>query len=345
MVKKTSVIRQRFGLALLIAMLFARAIAVAGPAGADDALRLALADTATDERELRKLRNDAQRDRREQRSLRNQRLSDAARTFRADAGNLEQAYRERARAIDTEFRLEEARLQAEMDAEVARLETLLQKQLSAALMGGADEQEMVRRMASMERETQAYQDRIFEARKQGAARVQAARIEAMLRQDAVFAEMDQRVLERARALGLDVAPEPIGAPPIGGEMTRQEEQWNAREQKEVTRLAERHAKLLAPYRNGAAIRAWEREILQEDFVLDWQERSELRSLQTQQAFFSQVMLQSAAGEAFDRDAYIDRLAENAEQQRLIRIRYEQTEKENAIRRREEKRALSSAVSR
>ncbi|MEQ9004132.1 MAG: hypothetical protein RIE74_11255, partial [Pseudomonadales bacterium] len=245
-------------------------------------------------------------------------------------------------AVDVEFQLEEVRLQAEIDAQVAALETEMQKRLHGSLQGAiGNDQDLARGFEAMERETRAHQDRLFEVRKAGAARVHAARQRAQARKDALYLERDQEALRRADDFGLTEAPAPILATPIGGELTRQEQQWNEREQRDVARLAERHAKLLAEYRNGARLRDWERANRDADFELDWQERAELHALQSQQSLFNAFMVQPDAGADFDRQAYLDRLAENAEQQRLIKIRYEQIKRENDIRRREEKRVLAA----
>lgn len=328
-----------------IVVLAAAGVALSAPAHAlayGSTAPIALAaesGNALDDRQLRTLRSEAQRERQQQRKARNDQLTDAARAFRVEAGNLEAEYKERARALETEFSLEEVGLQAEIDTEIAGLEAEMHKRLNARIMAGTGE-DMAQQMQAMEEEAKAYQDRLFEARKRGAAKVHAARLRAEARKDALFLEMDQLALRRADELGLTTSPEPILATPIGGELTRQEEQWNERELKEVERTAERHAKLLSGFRNGERLRAWERSNLEEDFELDWQERSELQALESQQTFFNFFLMQSAAAEGFDQQAYVERLADIAEQQRLVKIRYEQIRRENQIKRREEKRALS-----
>jgi hypothetical protein len=300
---------------------------------------LASADSAGAERELRAQRSEAQKERQQQRTLRNQELADATLAFRTETSTLEAEYKERARSVDTEFKLEEVGLRAEIDARVAGLEAELQKRFNANLMVGG-EQDLAARLQAMEQETKAHQDRLFEARREGAASIHAARIRAEERKDALFREMEERALARAAELGLTTPPEPILATPIGGELTRQEAQWNEREQTEVERTAERNAKLLARFRTGERLRAWERANLAADFELEWQERRELHVLQSQESLFNVFMLQPAGAEGFDQQAFMDRLAENAEQQRLIKIRYEQTRRENAIKRREEKRSIT-----
>lgn len=335
----TSVNRARVLVLAVAGMVLSAPTQARAPGPAVQLVVAASAGTAPDDRQLRTLRSEAQRERQQQRNLRKQQLNDAGRTFRVDAGNLEADYKERARAIDTEFRLEEVALQAETDTEIAGLEAEMHKRLNSRVMAGTGE-DMAQQMQAMEQEAKAYQDRLFEARKRGAAKIHAARLRAEARKDALFLEMDQLALRRADELGLTTTPEPILAAPIGGELTPQEAQWNERELTEVERISDRHAKLLAGFRNGERLRAWERANLEQDFELDWQERSELQALESQQTFFNAFLLQSAETGAFDQQAYVERLADITEQQRLIKIRFEQVRRENQIKRREEKRALS-----
>lgn len=330
----------------LTATLIFAAVILVGPvsgvhaSAASQTIASAPSAVATDDRQLRALRKEAQRERQQQRKQRNQQLADAARTFRADTGNLAAEYRERARTIDTEFSLEEVGLNAELDAEVAGLEAELQKRMGSALTAG-NESEMMAHLQTMGKESAEHQNRIFEARKQGAVRIQEARLRARARRDTLFLEMDEQALQRAAALGLTWAPDPILATPVGGEMTRSDEQWNDREFKEIERIRERHAGLLSEFANGERLRAWERANLEQDFTLEWEERSELQALQSQQTLFTTFLMQPTNGGAPDGQSYIDQLADIGEQQRLIKIRFEQIRQENTIRRREEKRSLNA----
>jgi len=323
MTSKPSPLRAAAG---LLAIVLLHALATGSPVSA----------AAVDERELRTLRSEAQRDRQQQRKLRNQEYADAARTFRVDAGNLEADYEARARDIDTAFKLEEVALQADQERRVVTLEAELQKRVSTNVLA-ARGQDVAAGMQALERETRAIQDNLFDVRKEGAAMIQAARLRAEMEKDALFREMDQRALRRAEELGLTTAPPPIRATAIGGELTRQELQWNARELADVEKIAERNAKLLAKFVDGERRRAMEREILDEDFQLTWQERTELHALQSQQPFFNTFLMQGGDAAA-DQQTFIDRMADNTEQQRIIRIRFEQIRKENAIKRHQARRS-------
>ncbi|MEZ5556014.1 hypothetical protein [Haliea sp.] len=298
------------------------------------------ADTGLDERQLKELRRDAQRERRALRKARNQQLNDAVTTLRLEVGDMASHYQERVRAVDTEFDLERVRLEAATESEVAALEAALQKRLAGTLTA-ASEAELLNRLSAMEEETAAHQDAVFAARKSGAMRVHEAQLAAEERKDALLSERDQRVLNRAKALGLMQTPQPIIASPIGGELTRTELQWNEREQREVERLHERHLGLLGDYLHGAKLRAWERRNLDEDFALEWQERSELQALESQQRMLNPGLLQAGGAADPVRQEAVRQMTEAAEQQRQIKIRYDQLRRERDILRREEKRRLTA----
>ena len=298
------------------------------------------ANSAVDERNLKELRREAHRERQALRKERNQRLNDAVKSLRLEADDITAEYRERVRTIDTEFDLDRVRLDAETDSEIAALEGALQKELGVG-MAAATETALLNHLSAMGERTRAHQDRVFEARKRGAGRVQAAQLEALSRKGRLLSERDDRVLARARELGLMTMPTPVLATPIGGELTRNEIQWNEREQRDVQRLHERHVGLLGEFSYGQKLRAWERANLEEDFALEWQELSELQDLQSQQRMLNPVMLQAGMADETSRQQSFARLAELGEQQNQIKIRYQHLRRERDIQRREEKRALTA----
>jgi hypothetical protein len=335
-------------IALLAASISLTAVASAHGNSADHSatapLLLASADDVTDERALRDQRKAAQQAREQLRAERKQMLADAVRTWRAEAAELEMDSAERLREIDTQFQLEEVSLQAAVDREIAGLEAELQKRMNARLRAGIgaasqSDSAMAAHMQAMEQEIKDFQAQLFAARRDGAERIHAARMAAQLRKDALLDQRDQQLLQSARALGLGKRPEPILATPIGGALTSQEEKWNEREQKEVERIAAQQAKMLAEVTKGKELRAWERANQQADFELDWQERAELQELESQKALFSTFMMPAAAGDGADQQDAMNRLADLGEQEKLTKIRYQQIQRENAIRRREAKRAL------
>lgn len=152
-------------------------------------------------------------------------------------------------------------------------------------------------------------------------------------------EMDTKAMDEATSLGLMKEYPPILASPIGGELTRQEEQWNEREQKEVEKIQERNLQTVSDFMNGEKLREWERGLLDEDFKLTWDEKSELHQLEYQQSFFNTLLLQAAQGQTVDQQPLIDKFAELGKERKLVKIKYDQIRKKNVIKRREEKKAL------
>ena len=292
---------------------------------------------AQDERELKTQRSEAHKARSEERKQRSQRLADATRELRDYAAGLEANYRQEADALETAFRLREVELQAEHATRVTRAETEFQTQWTAALMGqGAVD---AGQLQAAEDRASAYAEQLFAIRRGAAEELHRARLQSQLDKDRLRDAVDEQVLARARELGLTRDYAPILATPIGGELTRSESQWNQREEKEVVKIAERNARLLAPYRNGKQLREWERANLDEDFRLKWDEEAERQALNTQRSFQSLFLQQSAQGDPAAGQNLMARAAELAEQERLIQIRYEQRRRENAIKRRDEKKRL------
>src|SRR5690606_17245616 len=101
-----------------------------------------------------------------------------------------------------------------------------------------------------------------------------------------------KAMAKAASLGLTRDYPPILATPIGDALTKQEEQWNQREEQSVARLNERNAKTVSRFQNGAKLRAWERENLDEDFRLAWEEKRALQELESRQSVFGALMLQA-----------------------------------------------------
>lgn len=295
--------------------------------------------SAQDEKELRTQRSEAHKARSEERKQRNQELSDATRELRDYARELEAAYKPEAQEIDTAYRLDEVRLRAEGAERVARAETEFQKDYTAAMLGQGGELD-AQRLQAMEANAREYGERLFSLKRHAAEEVHRARIRAEADKDRLRDSLDQKVLARAAELGLTRDYAPILARPIGGELTRQEEQWNQREEKEVAKIAERNAQLLASYRNGQRLREWERANAEEDFRLQWEEDAERQAITAQHSVYG-MLLQPAQGEAAGQ-AFMERAAELAEQERLIQIRYQQIKQENAIKRREEKKRILDA---
>lgn len=295
---------------------------------------------AQDERELRAQRSEAQKARNEERRLRSQQLADATRELRDYARELEPEYKREARAVDTAFQLEEVKLEADSAARIAAVKTEFQKEWTAAILG-RDGEPGAERLQAMEAKAKAYGDELFALKREAAAEVHRARERAEAEKDSLREGLEEKVLARAAQLGLSRDYAPILAHPIGGELTRQEEQWNEREEKEVVKIAERNAKLLAPYRNGKRLREWERANREEDFRLRWEEEAERQALNMQHEFYS-GLLQPAQADATAGQNLMQRAAELAEQERLIQIRFQQIRRENSIKRREEKKQILEA---
>jgi hypothetical protein len=293
---------------------------------------------AQTDKELRDQRSAAQKERNEKKKERDREIADASRELREHARELDTEYREKLRQVDVDFELKKVELQAGHQTKVATAEAEFQKKLSAAMMApGA--QDLQQRMTKLEAEMKAMSSELFKLKQEAAGIEHKERMAVEARKHEMLGEMDQAVLRKAESLGLTREYAPILASPIGGALTRPEEQWNERERKEVKAIAERNGKALAKYANGAKLREWERANMEEDFRLAWEEKRELNELASQRMLFGAFMLQADPSKPTDAQSLTDRLAEVERQEKLIKIRYDQLRKENAIKRREERRKL------
>jgi hypothetical protein len=295
---------------------------------------------AQTDKELRSQRTAAHKERQDARKTRNQQINDAIRAYRDYSKELEQEYAPRLAELDTEFELTRVRLQAEQDARIVNAEADFQKKLSAS-MAESLTADVPDRLRKMEEQTKAWSKQLFGIREEAATLLHGERMSHEARKDALLDELDGRALAKAEELGLLRDLQPIVARPIGGAPTQTEESWNQREHKEVAKMRERIGHTLANHRHGARVRAWERDNQNEDFRLAGLEKRELHELEAQRSFTNAFLLQPAAGQAADYQALTTQLAELAQQERLIRIRYEQIRKENQIKRREDKKRLAS----
>ena len=295
---------------------------------------------AQSDKELRDQRSAAHKERQAETKARNQELSDATRAFKEYARNLEQEYRERLRELDVDFELRQVELRADQDRQVAAAEAELQKQWTAMFMPTGSE-DVSERLETMQEQARGHSGALFQIRKEAAERLHREKMALIGDQHTLLSEMDETILAEAEALGLMAEYPPILASPIGGELTRQEDQWNQRAEKEAEKIRDRNISTLSKYVTGERLRAWERANLEEDFQLQWAERDELRELDSQNAFVNTMMLQAGRTEEASPQLLMERLAELNQQQQLIKIKYEQTRKENTIKRREERKRLTA----
>jgi len=302
-------------------------------------LPMNLAEAKVDkEKELQKQRNTAQKERQESRNVRNRDLADATNSFREVTRNLKTDYQARLKDLDTEFELKHVELQADRDAKIANAEAEYQKKWSNLFMrpGGPLTPETIK---ELEKEARAYSDELFRLKKESAETAHNEKMAIEKQKHALLKEMDEKAMDQASSLGLTKEYPPLLATPIGDELTRSEQQWNEREQKEVEKIQERNLQAVSEFMNGEKLREWERGNLDEDFKLTWDEKSELQKLETQQTFFNTLLMQSAQAEKVDQQHIMDQFAELAKEQKLIKIKYSQIRKTNEIKRREGKKKL------
>lgn len=294
---------------------------------------------AADDRELYQQRLEAQRERQQQVNERNRDINDARRDFRSFAQELKLDYREQVRNVDTELQLRKVDLKADRSARLADAEAEYQGKVMSVYMA-PEGTETPRTPEQLSAETRAHTDKVFAIKKEFAETLQAEVMDIEKKKYALLGEMDQQALDKAASLGLTGTYSPILATPIGGELTSQEERWNEREKKAVAKHEEQNRKLLAEFRNGAKLRQWEMDNLQEDFRLTWEEKAKLHELDAENKIVTSMMTSGAApASQVDRQQWMQQIQQLGAEKRKIATEYRKIKDKNRIERREQRKAI------
>ncbi len=293
---------------------------------------------AKEDKELRKQRQAAQKERQAEKNERNRELADARKNFREFTRDLKMEYSSLLKDVDTEFELTQVDLQAERAAKMSEIEAEYQTKWTNLLLnpGGGMNKETLKKM---EQEAKAHSNELFRLKEEAAQIAFKEKIASQQQKDALLQERDTRALEEASSLRLTKQYEPITATPIEGELTRQEKQWNDRENKEIERIHTQNIRTIREFKNGRALREWESKNLEEDFQLKWQEKRELHDIQSQLTFFNSLLMQAAQGGEVSQQEIMAKFTELGKQNKLVRIKYNSIKKKNSIKRRIEKKKI------
>jgi len=293
---------------------------------------------AKEDKELRKQRQAAQKERQTEKNERNQEINDAIKSFQEFIRNLKNEYPVLLKDIDTEFELTQVDLQAARAAKIASAEAEYQKKWTGLFIRPEGQMTM-EAIKEMEEQAKAHSNELFRIKEEAAKIAHKEKMASEKQKHALLGERDNRALEEAASLGLTKKYEPIVAKPIGGELTRQEEQWNEREEKEIEKIHTRNLQIIREFKNGAKLREWELNNMDEDFQLTWKEKRELHTLESQQMFFNNFLMLSVQGAEINQQEIMAKFAELGEQTKLVKIKYDTIRKKNSIIRRGEKKKL------
>ena len=293
---------------------------------------------AKEDKELQIQRQAAQKERQAKKNERNREIADATKSFREFTRALKVEYASLLKDVDTEFEFTQIDLQAARQAKIGEAEVEYQTKWTGLLMnrGGPMNKETLK---NIEQEAKAHTNALFRIKEEAAKISHKEKMAIEEKKHALLQERDTRALEEATSLGLTKQYKPIIAKPIGDELTRQEKQWNEREEKEIEKIHVRNLKTVQEYTNGMKLREWERQNLNEDFQLKWEEKRELHALESQLTFFNSLLMQSAQGEKGNQQEIMAKFAELGKQTKLVKIKYNTIQKKNSLKRRIEKKKL------
>ncbi|MDR4493421.1 MAG: hypothetical protein R3B74_03175 [Nitrospirales bacterium] len=204
---------------------------------------------AKEDKELRQQRQAAQKERQELKNERNREIADATRSFREFTANLKKEYQGRLKDLDLDFELKQVELEAEREAKIANAEAEYQKKLTGLFLS-PDRQWTPEALKVLEKDAKAYSDQLFRLKKEAAEIAHKEKMAIEDQKHVLLKEMDSKAMDHAASLGLTKDPQLLLATPIGGQLTRQEEQWNEREQKETETIRTRNLQTVSEVRNG-----------------------------------------------------------------------------------------------
>lgn len=293
---------------------------------------------AQDDKALRAERYEAQKQRQQQVNERNRQNRDAIAEFRNFTRDLNQENKERIRNLDTEFSMQKVDLKAQRDMKIAEAEAEMQQSISQLYLNprSADSNEAVEKLKA---DMKAYQDKVFEIKKQAAQDEHNEYINNEINKHKLMTEHDQKALDNAKTLGLLTKHQPVLAQPIGGGLTQQEERWNEREKRKIDKLYSSNQRQLSEFSNGAKLREWEIENKREDFKLKWQKQSELHALNSEQSFYSSILVAPSGNMQANQQDLAVKMADISKQNRMINIEYQKISDQNRIKRSEQRRKI------
>jgi len=295
---------------------------------------------AEDSKELRKQQYAAQKERQVKKKERREEVKEAKAEFREYTRELKTEYREKLKDIETEFELKRVELEANHDSKVAVADAEYQKKFSDLFMkqnAKYDEKTIER----LQQEGKVFADELFSLKKQSAEEIYQARVVNVENNNKLLLDRDRLALDKASELGLTKDYAPVLATPIGSTLTKKEKRWNEKEKKAVIKLKKANRKLLSKFRNGEKLRNWQIKLMNDDFKLTWDEKSELHGIDSQQLFFNTLIMRAMLGEQFDQESFMSKIAENNKQKNLIKIKYKKIRDQNEIKRRKEKKDILS----
>ena len=293
---------------------------------------------AVDDKSVKAERQEAQKFRQQQKNERNREIRDASQSFREFTRDLKKEYQESARDLDIDFKLRQVDMRAERNAKIAETEVEMQQKITQLFLNPGESNDAAA-PDQLKADMKSYSDQLFEIKKQAAIDEHSENLKNQLEKHRLMDERDAAALDMASDLGLRGKYEPILAKPIGDGLTKQEEDWNAREKKEVEKLFNRNQRLLGEFLYGKKLRGWELDNKRADFDLGWQKKSELHTLNLEQSYYNSLFMQSSTDGEFDQKAFNERMSEIQKQNRLINIKYKKIRDKNRIKRTEQRRGI------
>jgi len=292
---------------------------------------------AMDEKALRAERNKAQKQRQVEVNQRNRSNHESFAQFRTFIRELNKEVKEKTRELDTQYRIQKIELKGQRDMKMVEAETNMQKKISELLLNQGAENKVS--AAQFKAQIKTHADEVFNIKKQAANEEQKEYIDNETAKHKLLTKRDKKALEKAKELGLLDKKTRILAEPIGGSLTKREEQWNEREKKEVEKIHANNKRQLVEFNKGEEIREWEINNKHEDFNLKWEKETELHALNQEQVFYNALMFQPTEKGQSRQKEMSEKIAEISKRNRMINIKYKTIKNQNRVKRSEQRRKI------
>lgn len=292
---------------------------------------------AADDKAIKAERREAQKQRQQQKRERSNNNNAAIKQVRNLASELKREYQQRIRDLDTDYQLQKEELRAERQTKIAQAEAEMQQNISQLLLSPAkDENDSLEKLKA---DIKAHADKVFVIRQQADSDQHKEFIANENRKHQLLLERDNKVLTKAKQLGLMEKYPRILAKPLGDGLTKQEQRWNDNEQKNVDRLYKNNQRQLGEFIYGEKLREWEINNKREDFEMEQRKKKELHEIKSEQNYLNALMFSPQKGEQAAQEIS-KQLTEISKKVRVTNIKYDKEKRQKQIKRKQQRRKIT-----
>ncbi|MBF0265098.1 MAG: hypothetical protein HQL46_07480 [Gammaproteobacteria bacterium] len=289
---------------------------------------------AAESKEIRQQRKEANKERLSLRKERSENIRNMRKIFQEFSRDLKKSYQDDINELKVEFDLKQIDIDSAHEVKITEAKNEYQKKMMNLFLSPKTKLDETT-LKQFEKDAEIYSDQLFAFKKQFAEQTHKKQLNFVKQKNSLWDEMDQKILAKAEELGMTNKITPILAKQIAGTLSKSEERWNQRENKEATKIQDKLAYLLRNFRKGNKIRAHELESMKQDFILEWENESKLHKIEGQSVFINQLLMQSFSNQKFNLEEFTSKMSELNKEKQLLNIEYKKNKKKKSILRKKE----------